>query len=427
MQRLAITKAPQVKVVTVPNTELIQISVESPNPALAQGAANALADILIVQGKELYSGGGKSSLEILSDQLAQADAELKQARQNFEDLVAQSPDATEEIDTANRTIDLKEKTYTMVLDQYEQARLRDALRANTISVVDPAALPLFPSKPRALINISLGILVGLCGGIGLAFLLENINPCLYSSVQIESITGMMLLSKIPSVSRKYLLPAKKDKRVLNKSFQDAFQRLCFNLITRDPNGFIDASLRTILVTSAEASEGKSTVVTHLALTLAQAGQKVILVDADMRIPSLYRILELPKNPGLSNFLRQKASLKDVVKKNCYPGLDLITSGPTPSNPTELLGSPTMKALIEELASQYDIVLVDAPAFLPVTDAAVLAQLLDGVILVVRRISIHQSALQEVCRRISDIKPRPIGMVVNRAEQDGYYNYYYNGR
>jgi capsular exopolysaccharide synthesis family protein len=157
--------------------------------------------------------------------------------------------------------------------------------------------------------------------------------------------------------------------------------------------------------------------------MARGDQKVILIDADMRLPSLHKLLDLPNNRGLSSILRRKAYLEDVLQDSHVQGLKVITSGPVPPNPSELLGSPRMKSLIQELKSQFDIVLVDAPAFLPVADAAVLAPLLDGVVLVVRRIYIRLDAVREVCKQLEDINIHPIGIVVNQAEQSGSYYYY----
>jgi capsular polysaccharide biosynthesis protein len=229
-EKLGITQIPEIKVVPVPNTELIQISVVSADPRLAQSAANTLGEILVAQSKELYSGGGKSPLEILGDQLAQAEAELKQARLDYEALVASSPKATEEVAVANKTIELREKTYASLLEEYEQARLREALQENTISVVVPAVIPLAPSQPRVAINIALGFVVGLCGGVGLAFLVENLNSRLYTSEQIEELTGLTLLSKIPATKRKLLSPSNNGNHPPDMPLYEAFRRLRTNIL-----------------------------------------------------------------------------------------------------------------------------------------------------------------------------------------------------
>jgi len=256
VEQLSLAERPQIKVAIVPNTELIQISVDSTDPGVAQLAANTLAEMLIAQGKELYSGSSTSPLDILNDQLMLAEAELKQARLNYEELVTQSPSKTEEIEAANRMITLKENTYEAVMNQYEQARLSEALKANTITVVDLATRPVSPSRPRTLINIGIGLLVGLCGGLGLAFLIENLNGHLYSSEEIESITGIPVLTKIPNVKRESLLLSKNSTHPPDLSLYEAFYRLRTNIQKQYMDNAGDASTHSFLITSAEPGEGK---------------------------------------------------------------------------------------------------------------------------------------------------------------------------
>ena len=181
MTKLGLSTKPILNVATVPNTELIRITAENPSPVVAQTTANTLAEILIAQSRELYVGGGKSTKEILSEQLTQAEAELNQARQEYDALVAQSPGDSERIDVANQAIRLKESTYTTLLEQYDAARLKEAIRENTISMIEPAVVPTSPTKPRVVLNVGLGFLLGLVGGLGLAFLFQNLDNRLYTS------------------------------------------------------------------------------------------------------------------------------------------------------------------------------------------------------------------------------------------------------
>jgi capsular exopolysaccharide synthesis family protein len=292
-------------------------------------------------------------------------------------------------------------------------------------LVVPAAIPQTPSHPRAAINILLGFVVGLCGGVGLAFLIDNLNSRLYTSEQIESLTGLTLLSKIPATERKYLLFSNNGNHPLDITMPiyEPFRRLSANVLVQTSNRSRGGPLRSFLLTSAEPGEGKSTIAVHLALAMARANQNIILIDADMRLPTLHEMLDLPNSQGLSSILRQKAHLQDVLQESQVPGLNVITSGPAPPNPSELLGSPQMRFLIQDLYGQFDVVLIDSPAFLPVADAAMLAPLIDGVILIVRRISIRLDAVREVCKQLEDINARPIGIVVNQAEQNGSYDYY----
>lgn len=166
---------PEIKVEPIPNTELIKISVDSTSPEIAQKSADSLAEILIAQGKQLYSGGGKSTQEILGEQVDQVEQELTQARQEYDAYIAQTPTEPERVQALSDAMKLKEQTYMTLLDAYDQARLREMTRANIITVVEPAVLPLTPSKPSKALNIGLGLIIGIAGGIGLAFLIDNLG------------------------------------------------------------------------------------------------------------------------------------------------------------------------------------------------------------------------------------------------------------
>jgi len=421
--RLGLDKPPQIKVEIIANTELMHITVEDRDPILAQEAANTLAEILIAQSTELYSGGGRSAQEILGQQLAQIERELDQARGEYESLVAQSPQDSERIAAASRAIALKEQTYTVLLEQYEQARIREALRANTLSVVEPAVVPEAPSKPRRVLNIALGFMVGLAGGTGLAFLFENLDTTLYTTQQIEQVTALSTLGKIPTAGRQQRTPFFNG----NSPQGEALRRLRINIFALDH----DPSLQTLLVTSAGPGEGKSTIVANLALAIAQSewanchrsGRKVIVVDADLRRPALHKIFSLPNEMGLSSVLNQQVTLDEAVQDS-FPGVWVLTSGPLPPNPAELLGSPQMAALIEQLAQQFDVVLLDTPSLLAVSDAAVLTATVDGVVLVVERAQARREAVQATLQHLADVKARCVGVVVNRAQQNGSYTYYH---
>ena len=202
-EKLHLKSLPEIVVATIPNTELIKITVESSSPIIAKDSANTLAEILIEQGKEFYSGGGKSAQEILSEQVKLAEDELNLARQAYDKYVSENPNDTSSTDAMRNAIQLKENTYATLLEQYDQARLREMIRANIISVVEPSSLPSRPSKPNKLVNISLGFIVGLAGGFGLAFVLESLSNRLYTSKQIEAIAKMNVIGQIPLTERKW--------------------------------------------------------------------------------------------------------------------------------------------------------------------------------------------------------------------------------
>jgi succinoglycan biosynthesis transport protein ExoP len=421
--KLNLQTIPDVKVSLISSTELMQITVRSPYPAVAQNAANALGDILVAQSQELYSGGEKSTAEILAEQLSLAETELNQARQDYEAVVAQAPNDSESIAKANLLTDLKEKTYETLLSQYEDARVREAIRANTITIIEPAVLPLEPSQPNPIMNIGLGLIVGLVGGIGLVFLLENLNPRLRSLEQIETVTELDIIEKIPSIRRKRVTGwFKRDFRLTSSAFKGSFQKLQTKIAQLNA---VEHKISSLLFTSAVPGEGKSTVVANLALAMGKAGQKVVVVDCDMRIPTQHRIFELPNKLGLSTLFTQQSKLINVMQKSRNPNTWIITSGPVVSNSMELLGSPQMRSMLEQLKQKFDYVLLDTPALLPVGDAIALGSMVDGIVLVTRQAYCKEDDLRETHKQLADLKTRLIGIVVNdvKHNRSRYYNQY----
>jgi len=374
-----------------------------------------VAGLLIAQVSAPDTGEGGTAAEALSQQLVQIENELNQAQQEYESLVTQSPEDSERILAIQQKIDLKQATYATLLKQQEQIRLREALRANSVSIIEPAVVPQTPSKPRIELNIALGFLVALAGGTGLAFLFENLDTRLYTTEQIENIPELSILGTIPT--------AKSQEHITffgsNPAQEEAFRRLRTNLFTHDNK----APLKTLMVTSAAQGEGKSTVVANLALAIAQSKRKVVVVDSDLRMPALHTLFNLPNEIGLSTVLKQGATLDEAIQTSHLPRLHVLTSGPLPSNPAELLGSPQMTAVLRELAQRFDVVLLDTPALLPVADAAVLAPAVDGVVLVAGRAQARKDDVQAACQQLADVKARVVGLVMNRSQQNGSHRYY----
>lgn len=185
-KRLSLQRIPVIKVEILPNTELIQISVEDEDPFLALETANTLAALLVEQGKVLYSGGRKSAQAILSEHLALTEQELILARNEVERLLAETPEDTLGIEAARSSLVLQQEIYGALLEQYEQSMVREAIRENMISIVEPAILPLTPARPRPLLNVILGITAGIIGGIGLAFLIDHLKGKNIISKQIQT-------------------------------------------------------------------------------------------------------------------------------------------------------------------------------------------------------------------------------------------------
>lgn len=204
---------------------------------------------------------------------------------------------------------------------------------------------------------------------------------------------------------------------------EAFRTLRANLSFSGP-----PETRTLLlVTSTAPDDGKTTVVANLGGVLAQAGDRVLVVDCDLRKPTLHRMLAVPNHRGLTNVLVQRVPLEELLLDGPVPGLKVLTSGPVPPNPAELLGSSEMSDLLGLLRENYDTVLIDTPPLLAVADAAVLAPLVDGVILVVSAWNARVDMVQEALEQLEKARARVLGVVLNRTRipaRDYYYYYYY---
>lgn len=423
IERLGLSMMPQdlakkIRVEALADTEIIRISVRDGNPRRASDITNTLAALLIEQGQSLYSGGGKSAREILQEQLEVIESNLEQDRASLQSLMNNPASAQGEIDALSNKITVQEETYAMLLRQYEEARLAEAMRASSITVVEPAIEPEVPSRPRKTLNIMLGALVGLAGGTGLAFLFESLDTTLYTTEQVRAIAGLPILGKIPAVKIHELGGAGRIAIYMNgdSSQAEAYRLLRTHIFSLN----YDGPLKTLLITSAEREEGKTTVVANLAQAMAQAGRKVVAVDADLRLPALHQVFGLPNEVGLSSVLEQRASLTEALQDTRIPRLQVLTSGPLPSNPSELLGAPEMAASLETLAQAFDIVLLDTPSLLAVADAVVLAPLVDGVAVVVGLAQARREAVQAVLKQSVDVKGKLVGIIVNRAEQSGQY-------
>lgn len=410
--------APEIEVSIIANTELLEITVIDENEQLAIDSANLLGELLVLRGRELYENETQTALASLDTQVTVAFNELSEARSRLESLEAEVPPRLAAIETARRMTFLREDIYTSLLAQYERNRVMEAMQNGAISVVDPAIIAEPSGNLMRILLGVMGLIVGLVGGLGVAFMTENLDTRIYNPSDIESMTQLMTLARIPRMS-------KKDAGLLKPEhpYTEAFRRLRTNLFAVD----VDNPPQKLLVTSAETGEGKSTIIANLAASIAQTGREVVIIDGDMRRPALHSLFNLPNDTGLSDYLSdegEKPSLGDRLQDTHDPRLKLLSSGPIPSNPAELIGSERMQALLDELATQFDVILLDAPAMLAVTDAVVAASYVDSVVFVVRQGEIRRGTIDAMNHQLRFIKSQVHGLVVNRAaDSEKSYHYY----
>ncbi|MBN1965306.1 MAG: polysaccharide biosynthesis tyrosine autokinase [Anaerolineae bacterium] len=414
MTRLDLDTPPDVSIDLVQGTELMRVVVTDEDPQLASDAADTLAALLIEQ----FTAGTsttQAATEILLEQLNEAQANLEDARSAYESLASRYDPDNEDVQAAERLVTTRERTYSLLLDQYERARTSELVRANQLSIVEYARVPRSPSSPNMFLNLVFGVVLGGLVGLALAFTVESLDTTLYTSHEIQHVAEQPVLGRIPVLGGRAArnvwddLPA-----VALESFRSLRTKL---FLIRD-----DVPLRTLLVTSAEAGDGKTTIVAHLAVSLARAGHNVVVLDADLRRPRLHEMFQIENKVGLADVLQGEAELNDVLDRNAELDLCVIPSGPTPADPPELLRSPLMASLLSQLAEEFDIVLLDTPAMQPVVDTAVLASVVDGVALVVRRSRSHKGSLLNAAEQLTENAADVLGLIINESEPGGHYYY-----
>jgi len=317
--------------------------------------------------------------------------------------------------------------YTFLLQKNEEARIAKASTISNINIVDPAIAPNKPIKPQKKKNLLLGLLVGLMVGTGLAFFQEYLDDTIKDADEAKKVLGLPLLALIPFISTRIETDGREADAALvsynepKSSVAEAFR----SLRTGIHFCAINRRKKVLLVTSSFPGEGKSTIAANLAITFAHTGARVLLVDCDMRRPSLHDKFGHSKTPGLTELLAGDVEVVDAVHNCGIPGLDMISAGTTPPNPAELLGSEAMKLFLERQREQYDHVVIDAPPVLAVTDATVLTSYSDLVLVVLETGRVPQKAAIRLRELLSTIQTPIAGLVVSdRANLGSAYGYNY---
>ena len=339
---------------------------------------------------------------------------------------------------ANKTM------YEGLLTKLREAGISASLKSSNIRVIDPAMIPSSPARPARTRNIALAFLVGLVGGVGLALLREYLDNTVKTPDDVETLARLPSLAVVPAFGDSASMGGKTGllKGVSSNGHEkrsglvaqhspksqvsEAFRSLRTALLLSQP----DQPPQVILVTSALPREGKTTAAANLAVTLAQLGDKTVLVDADLRKPGIGRMLNLAsgKYAGLSSYLAGVSSLDLVsVPHPSIPNLAAIPTGPLPPNPADLLSSHRLADAIAELRTKFKFVVIDSPPVMAATDAVILSVQVDGVLLVVRSGETPKAAFTRTCDLLVSVKSRLLGVVLNAVDAnapDYYYSYRY---
>ena len=349
-----------------------------------------------------------------------------------------------EYNILKREAEANKALYDGLMTKLKEVGISAALQSSNIRVVDPAMIPAYPSRPAKARNIALAFLVGLVCGIGLALLREYLDNTVRTPDDIETLARLPSLAVVPRFSiangngsRRRLLPSiaanGHEKRIelvaqhLPKSqMSEAFRALRTSLLLSQPAH----PPQVILVTSALPREGKTTAAANLAVTLAQLGDRTVLLDADLRKPGVGRLLNLGTNgyAGLSSYLAGVSTLDLVtVPHPAIPNLAAIPTGPLPPNPADLLSSQRLTDAIAELRTKYKFIVIDSPPIMAATDAVILSVQADGVLLVVRSGETPKEAFTRTRDLLKSVKCHMLGVVLNAVDSgtpDYYYSYRY---
>jgi non-specific protein-tyrosine kinase len=409
----------------VNNTQLIIILAESTDPKLAADIANTLVTVFSDQVQSLQTTRYSESEQSLQAQMTDIENKIKAAN----DQLSATTDLTEK-DRLESMVANYSQTYAGLLQSYEQVRLAENQTSSSIVQIEPAIVPINPIRPRIIFNTGVAGLVAVILVGGLLIGIDLLNDTVQTPEEITDKLGLPVLGVIShynQVNGKLITESHPLSPV-----SEAFRTLRTNINYAGVG--INRPLHSIMVVSAMPGEGKTEVLVNLGVVLAQNGLKAVLVDADLRRPALHRRLGINNLIGLSQlFLHPELAIDYSLQPTRIKGLTALTSGDSPPNPSELLGSNHMGSIIQQLKPNYDVVMVDTPPALAVTDAAVLLPYVEGVLLVVKPGSTHMTALRRVVDQITQLDGKLLGVVLNnvnlRSSSYGYYykHYkYYNG-
>ncbi len=408
----------------ITNTSVVRISTKAKTASRAAAIATAFADAFIASSK------------------ADVQRQLLQAEQ----VVQTELNSMKKTPASQQTTD-----YILLAQRLQDLKIAEQTATGNYRVIAPAVAPTGPSSPRPKRDAALGLAAGLLIGIALAFLLEQLDTRVRTRREVADALGLPVVGRVARVDRSSLEAA--PLAVLAEPdglAAESLRKLRNNLDYLN----VDGSLSTVLFTSCVRGEGKSITVANLAITLAMGGKRVVVVDGDLRRPRMHRYFDLPNETGLSDVIAGKVDVTDALQRFALPGqawsstnggngskpaesasdpqaprLGVLTSGPLPPNPAELIGSARFGEVLDKLQTAADIVLIDAPAFMPVSDAAAMAPKVDGAFILVSMEDVTRPMLTEAREYLDQLPCRKLGLIITREHigKADHYRYHYYDR
>jgi tyrosine-protein kinase Etk/Wzc len=360
------------------------------------------------------------------------------------------PDTELELARLQRNYSIDEKIYSLLTEKYEDAKVAEQAKMGNIRIVERAVMPRIPIKPKKKMNLLIGFVIGIGLGVGAAMMINSTDTKIRTLDDVERFIKYPVVGTIPFMSindteetKEINMETGEELVSLNKNDSEGKKissRLISHYAPKSPVAESYRTLRTnvmakkqpgplaLIISSSGPSEGKSTSLANLAITLAQMKSKVIIVDFDLRRPIIHNIFELQRNNGSSDFLSEESfNINTIIKSSGIDNLDIITSGAIPPNPSELIASDRANIMITELKQKYDYVLFDMPPIIAVTDAMIMAKKVDMLLLVIRVNNTEKSVIQRTKSMLENININVTGIIVNGIVHERYYrgySYYY---
>lgn len=417
-QRLG--SAPGANATVVGSTAVIDIAAQSPNPRAAANVANAYADAYVDYKRQQAVDGLLAATKQLQQQISDLDRQITDAQNRN---LAANAGKNGPIQPSQEEEALRNQRAAFK-DKLDQISVDTAIKNGGASIVARAAPAKKPVKPATLRNSALGLVVGLILGVGLAFLVDQLDDSVRTKEDFTRISGGLpvlgVIGRVPGWRNR------SEARIISREEPSSPTAETYRALRTSIQFFgIDRRMRTILITSPTAGDGKSTTIANLAIVLARAGQRVAVVSCDLRRPRIHEFFGVSNSVGFTSVLLGSSPLSSALQE--VPGEDrlrVIASGPLPPNPSELLASRRAAEVIDALEGQCDAVLIDCPPLLPVTDAAVLSARVDGVLVVATSGATTGKQLSRSVELLRQVDAPLVGLVLNNAPPEEAYGYKY---
>lgn len=394
-------------------TQIIDISADDPDPQLAARIANTWTQAYIFL----------SSVDQLIQRRTELETDLYQRSKYLKEKNPIILGLQSEIEAIDDKIQAERARLTLVSNQSADYQSWSGGTSN-VKIIDMAAVPEKPVRPRKMFNLAAAIVLGIFAGGALAFLFESLDQTIKTTEDLEQVIKMSCLVAIPLFNNKNapkdLIPELVSEKSRSSIVAESYRHLRTNIVYSNP----DFPARTILVTSSSTLEGKTTAAINLACVFAQAGERTIVVDTDMRSPRLQAVFNTDRVEGLSDVLiSEKGDVRPFIQKSGIPNLDVMTCGRIPPNPSELLVSKKMEEIIAKLSKDYDRVILDATPVLAVTDAVILATKVQAIIFVARSGFTHRQAVVSSIKTLKSVNARILAVVLNMVDFYGKGHHY----